>query len=226
MRKSPVSAKKLGIARRYTVREMDGLTIRKARPGDTNRIAQIMHGEPGQEAVALLRGEQNARTLGMALVRLPKSPQGWEHTVVVELDRQVVGIMQAGITPPRYRLTPRMAYLTFHVLGAIGTVRVLPRLRSRLRVQPKIPSGSYHISEMDVDPAFRNRGIGSALLGHAEDAARSGGIKLMSLTTNTVNPARSLYERYGFQVVETRTDRDFERYTGIRGRHLMVKELM
>jgi len=47
----------------------------------------------------------------------------------------------------------------------------------------------------------------------------------MSLTTTTINPARRLYERHGFHVVETKTDGAYERYTGIAGRHLMVKEL-
>jgi len=47
----------------------------------------------------------------------------------------------------------------------------------------------------------------------------------MSLTTHTSNPARRLYERHGYRVVETRTDPAYERYTGIEGRVLMVKEL-
>jgi len=48
---------------------------------------------------------------------------------------------------------------------------------------------------------------------------------LMSLTTHIANPARHLYERHGFRVVETRTDPDYERYTGIEGRVRMAKEL-
>ena len=47
----------------------------------------------------------------------------------------------------------------------------------------------------------------------------------MSLVTTVVNPARHLYERQGFKVVETRTDAEYERMTGIPGRNLMVKEL-
>ena len=47
----------------------------------------------------------------------------------------------------------------------------------------------------------------------------------MSLSTNTANPARRLYERHGFRIVETRTDSTYERLTGIEGRHLMVKAL-
>ncbi|MDO8615250.1 MAG: GNAT family N-acetyltransferase [Dehalococcoidia bacterium] len=87
------------------------------------------------------------------------------------------------------------------------------------------PDNTYHLSELHVDAALRGRGIGGALLGHAEGEARRQGRATMSLTTTTVNPARRLYERNGFRVVETRTDRDYERYTGIEGRHLMVKEL-
>lgn len=47
----------------------------------------------------------------------------------------------------------------------------------------------------------------------------------MALTTTTANPARRLYERHGYRVVETRTDTVYERYTGIQGRHRMVKDL-
>ena len=47
----------------------------------------------------------------------------------------------------------------------------------------------------------------------------------MSLTTSTANPARRLYERHGFRVVETRTDTAYKRYTEIDGRYLMVKDI-
>jgi ribosomal protein S18 acetylase RimI-like enzyme len=63
------------------------------------------------------------------------------------------------------------------------------------------------------------------LLDHAEAEARAGGIQVMSLTTTTDNPARRLYERHGFRIVETLTDDVYRRYTGIDGRYSMVKEL-
>ncbi|MBK6319202.1 MAG: GNAT family N-acetyltransferase [Dehalococcoidia bacterium] len=48
----------------------------------------------------------------------------------------------------------------------------------------------------------------------------------MSLTTTTSNPARRLYERHGFRVMETWTDPGFEQVTeGVAGRILMVKHL-
>lgn len=76
-----------------------------------------------------------------------------------------------------------------------------------------------------MDPRYRNRGIGGALLDYAEAEARAGGYTQMTLTTTTMNPARHLYERHEFRVVDTRTDPDYERYTGIPGRYRIVKDL-
>jgi ribosomal protein S18 acetylase RimI-like enzyme len=203
---------------------VEGLTIRKAIPGDTNRIAEIVSGEPGQEAIGLTGSAELAREFEMAMVRLPNSPMGWKSTVVAEANGRVVGIVQAGDVPD-FGVTPRLVYLAIQVFGPVKLMRLLPRLRARSRIQPKRPRGAYHIAEIDVDPSLRNQGIGSALLDHIETEARAGGYARMSLTTTTINPARRLYERHGFRVVETKADAAYERYTGIEGRHLMIKEL-
>lgn len=147
---------------------MEGLTFRRATPADTERIAEIIHGEPAQETVRMCGSVERARAMAYELVRMPGSAQGWDRSVVGELGGE---------------------------------------------------------SELHVHPRYRNRGIGSAALDYAEVEAQRLGHRHMSLTTTTTNPARRLYERRGFRVVETRTDPMYERYTGIPGRHLMVKEL-
>lgn len=63
---------------------MEGLTIRTATPGDTNRIAEILGGDPGAEAIALAGSPEKAIAFETGMVRLPNSPQGWRHTVVAE----------------------------------------------------------------------------------------------------------------------------------------------
>ena len=204
---------------------MDGLTFRRATPEDTERIAEIISGEPGQEAIGLTGNADRARALGMAWVRMPNSPQGWQHTVVAEMDGEVVAIMQAGSDPQEFKLTPAAALLAIRVLGPLRVLTHLPRLWARGRVQSQRPDGAYYIAELDVDPGYRNRGIGGAMLRYAEEKARRENCRLMSLTTHTSNPARHLYERHGYRVVETRTDPQYERHTGIDGRVLMVKEL-
>lgn len=203
---------------------MEGLVFRSATPADTERIATIINDPPGQEAVAIAGCVEAAREFGKALVRLPDSPQGWQRTIVVELDGQVVAVIQAGPPENDFSVTPRLAWLALRILG-VSIITALPRLRARQRVQVEPPAGSYYIAELHVDPSYRNRGIGSATLDYATEQARTAGYRQMSLSTTTVNPARRLYERHGFRVAGSRTDPAYERCTGIAGRHLMVKEL-
>ncbi len=45
----------------------------------------------------------------------------------------------------------------------------------------------------------RQRGLGAKMMERAEEQARAGGYAVMALHTRTSNPARSLYERCGFE---------------------------
>lgn len=204
---------------------MEGLAFRRATPEDTERIAEIMFGEPGREAIGLTLDRERAREISKAIVRLPGSPQGWQNTVLAELDGGPVGVLQAGVNPVGLTITPRLALTALRIFGPLAIFRVLRRLRARGRLDMKAPEGSYHIAEVHVDPHLRNRGIGGAMLGYAEKEARKQGCRQMSLVTTTENPARRLYERHGYRVVEKRTNPAYQRYTGIEGRVMMVKEL-
>lgn len=204
---------------------MNGLTFRRATPADTERIAEIMFGKPGREATGLALGEERAREISKVMVRIPDSPQGWQTTVLAELDGQSVGVLQAGINPVGVKMTAGLALAALRIFGFPGIFRLLPRLRARARLDMKAPEGSYHVAELHVDLSLRNRGIGGRMLSYAEEEASKNGFRSMSLVTTIDNPARRLYERHGFHVVETRTDAAYQRYTGIEGRVLMVKEL-
>lgn len=204
---------------------MDGLTIRRATKADTERIAEIMAGEPGGEATAIAGSAEGARRLWMDMVRIPGSPMGWEVTTIAEVDGQVLGVLQAGDQESSVKITPGLALLALRVAGPLGILGLVRRLRAQDRVKPAPIPGAYRVRELHVDPRHRGRGIGGTLLDYAEAQAREGGYAQMALTTTTANPARHLYERHGFRVVETKTDPVYERYTGIEGRHRMVKDL-
>src|SRR3990172_5968936 len=136
------------------------LPFRGATPDDPERIAEIIAGEPGQEAIGIGGSAELARSFGMALVRLRNSPQGWQHTVVAETNGEVVGIMQAGAATQTFRVTPAIALLSLRPFGLLRIPAVLQRFRARGRVQTNAPDGSYHIVELHVDPRYRNHGIG------------------------------------------------------------------
>ncbi len=202
---------------------MEGITFRPARLTDVDRIAEIIAGDPGQQAIGIAGDRDRARRLGIGFVKLEGSPQGWERTVVAELEGQVVGVLQAGPGIPSVGVTPAIALLTIRVFGT-GVFGFLRRFRAQERVHMQRPAGAYYIAELHVDPGLRGRGIGGALLDLAEERAREGGFPGMALGTTITNPARRLYERHGFRIVDQRTDPDYERYTGIPGRVLMAKD--
>ena len=67
--------------------------------------------------------------------------------------------------------------------------------------------------------------IGAFLLQCVDDYAIEQSATHISLTTSTENPARRLYERAGYTVVEQKTNARYERITGSAGRILMIKPL-
>jgi ribosomal protein S18 acetylase RimI-like enzyme len=204
---------------------VDGLIIRPAHREDLHRIAELISGDPGQEALGLVGNRRLARRLGMAWIISSGSTQGWKQSTIAELSGEAVGVIQAGGGLSEFNIGLSDVWLALRILGPLRSIAQIPRLNARARVQPKRPQGAYHIAELDVDPAHRNKGIGGALLDWAEAQAREQGFKQMSLTTTTNNPARRLYERHGFYIAETLTDDAYRRYTGIDGRHLMLKDL-
>lgn len=203
---------------------MADLIFRKATTEDTERIAEIMHSQPGPAIVGICGSVDRARKLGYAKARV-EGAQGWESTFVGEAAGEVVILLQVRRQPGGLRIPPALALQALRIFGPIGALRLLSRVRTEQKVSTGAPPGAYHIAELHTHPRHRNRGHGAAALDFAEEKARQGGHRQMSLVTDTTNPARRLYERHGFHVVETRTDPDYERITGIPGRHLMAKEL-
>lgn len=59
---------------------------------------------------------------------------------------------------------------------------------------------SWYVNVLATVKAARRRGAGTALLSAAETRARAGGYQHLSLITGDINPARSLYESFGFRV--------------------------
>ncbi len=203
---------------------MTQITFRHARHDETGRIAEIMFGDPPQEAVRVCESVERARRLCYMQVKTPELGLGWDRTLFAVLDGDPVTVLQAG-TQLGFAVTPRLIWQSIRILGPLRALRSLPYISAQRRVNAPAPEGSYHIAELHTHPDFRNRGLGKAALDHAEVEARKEGCSTMSLVTTVINPARHLYERQGFRVVETRTDEVYERMTGIPGRNLMVKEL-
>jgi ribosomal protein S18 acetylase RimI-like enzyme len=68
-------------------------------------------------------------------------------------------------------------------------------------------ANSVHIGDVQIEPPFRNRGYGTRAIERVFAIARSRGLHEVTLNVFRDNPARNLYERMGFKVVDLGFDK-------------------
>lgn len=205
---------------------MSEVAMRMATSGDVDRIIEIVNADLGAEPIALMGSIERAREYGSRLIKLDRIPNPARATVVAETSHGIIGVLQFEFGDrgrPHSRVD--VVRLLVSLLGPIGFLRRLSAVRSRSRIDIPIPPGSFHIANLQVDAARQGQGIGNQLLEWAEKEAHRLDAPRMTLITNTDHARTSWYERFGFRTTQTATDPTFERYTGIRGRILMEKDL-
>ncbi len=206
---------------------MTETTFRHAAKSDTNRIVEILIGDPEQVTTQVgikLFGVKNVDQLKMVARSMAKATGNWKFTTVAEQNGQVVGFLQ--VSEASLKMTLGLVFTAIRVYGILFTRELLPRISLLKRVQTDAPADAYIISEIHVAPEYRGQGLGFELLAHGETEARRLGHTTMALQTWTTNPATQLYERFGFKIVETITDDQFKELTGVAGNNLMLKELI
>ena len=196
-------------------------TIRQASATDIDALLAIMGDTPSDEQIGLSGNERRARHARRVLNEMlfAKSLPG---TAILIDNGDPIGLIKLG-EEASGNFSFGLAWMALRIFGPIGIVGLLSRLRSRERVDFVTPPDALHIAEVHVREDKRGKGYGELLLHYAEEQAVAQNRPRLSLSTTTANPARHLYERVGFTIVERKTDPDYERYTGIEGRILMVK---
>jgi ribosomal protein S18 acetylase RimI-like enzyme len=189
-------------------------------PGEAGALAALMLVDPSREMRALAGNMEHAADFQAALLEhsLAIDP---DHVIVALLDNRIVGFAEVstgGDVPP----LPVVARAALHAFGVGDTLRAAWRNLARLKVDFRTPEGALHLVELQVHPECRNQGVGAALLGHVVERAQAQGRAVVSLTTAIDNPARRLYERSGFRVVEEKRNPRYERLTGSPGRVLLT----
>jgi ribosomal protein S18 acetylase RimI-like enzyme len=130
---------------------------------------------PGQSAIEV--GRQRILTL-------TASPTYFATFTITEVGGAVVGALTGRLIPIPY---------------ARGDSADLPDPFAPLLELEAVASGSWYLNIIAVYPEFRGIGIGSMLLGRAEELARAAGASQISLIVEESNAgAHKLYLRHGF----------------------------
>jgi ribosomal protein S18 acetylase RimI-like enzyme len=183
------------------------LVVRPATPADPADALLYLSAKPYYDAYA--GSEARARSLLAAVYRRPGHAASYEVCSVAELEGTVAGVIAwfpVGEGDARAR---RFVSLTAPRVPPWRWPALLRHLRAAGTVSPHPPPGMLYVDALAVDPAYRRRGVATALLEHAERAAEASALDGVALDTGLQNePARALYTASGYSERDIRRARD------------------
>lgn len=132
--------------------------------------------------------------------------------MMCDLDR-IMAVMEVAFAPEwgeawtRRQVSDSLAFPHTHarLAGRDGAVPCGKGAAAGFTLVRAAP-GEEELLLVGVMPELRGNGIGAALLADAIERARIRGAQSMFLEMRENNPARSLYERHGFQPIGHRRD--------------------
>ena len=201
--------------------------IRPALSLDTQMAAHLVHMSMGRLADFLFSsgGKIKANTVLAKLVMQPRNRFSYQFADIAEVDGKTAGLLLSYPGWTMKHLEIPMGRQLVKIFGAVGFFRFL-RKSIPLVFCREAENDEYFINNIAVLPDFQGEGIGSQLMKHAEEKAIAERFQKCSLVVEISNTrARNLYERFGYQVVNTTKFIQLDRLIGCKGFHRMVKEL-
>jgi len=167
---------------------MPTATIRPARKSDASHLAVLVdiagEGMPSEMWGTMKAPGQSLLEFGRSRAARDTGAFSFRNAVMIEVDGEVAGCLID------YRLDD--PYDT-------GDLDALPAaVRPLVELEAQAP-GSWYINVLATFPEFRGLGLGSRLLGHAEERARAAGAREASIIVASENEgAVRLYARLGY----------------------------
>lgn len=166
---------------------------------------------------------QTAQGLLMRLFQRKSNRFSYQFTKVVTLSGNVSGLVVAYSGRVMKSLELPTAFNLIRVSGVRTFFRFVKRAFPLFGVK-EVENDEYFISNISIKPDSRGQGLGKFLLTGTEQTARERGFNKISLTVDVENTrALSLYERIGFNVIDTVKISSLYKRIGYNGFHRMVK---
>jgi ribosomal protein S18 acetylase RimI-like enzyme len=206
---------------------MQAITIRPALPSDSSHVARLIYLTMGIEADWLF-GQAKGHPTHQVLTELSahkKNRVSFSLAYMAERDGQIMGLLLAY---PGRMLSQLDRQTGWDILRLLGLTTFIHLARSQSAYDDLIEAKAdeFYISNLAVFPDFEGQGVGSRLMGHAEELARASGLLKCALIVSFVHEkARQLYERLGYKVISTYQSTHPKVAEGSGGYHRMVKPL-
>ena len=183
------------------------LTIRAAQATDASLAASMLHLSMGHLADHLF--QLDGKTIEAMIVKLfarDAGRFGHKSAFIAEFENSSVGLLIASRGDKVDRLNRETIP---HLIAVLGLAKALGFIH-RAFILPggrEAYDDEFFISNLGILPSMQGRSFGAQMLAYAEKLACGNDLKKCSLIVGWHNTnARRLYERIGYQVVETVQD--------------------
>lgn len=194
---------------------------------DAPLAGELLCATMGESGVLVLGNGDRERTLTVLRTYFigQRHRFSYEYCWMAELNGRVAGLLLGFPGREISHLDAALAGPTLGLYGLRGLARLLWRSWP-LVGHREAELDEFYIAHLATLPDFRCRGVGGALLAHAERLCREAGLEKCSLMVDLENEnARRLYEARGYRAVETVSTEFIRRRLRFKGYARMVKPL-
>jgi ribosomal protein S18 acetylase RimI-like enzyme len=202
----------------------NSLSIRPALPDDSQAALPLIRLSMGAEVDWLFGQEKNHPTDHVVEALFGRNHNRASHDAcwLAEQGGKIVGLLVAF---PGNELHPRDLWTGWQLVRIFGLPATL-RLARRQTVYGSLieaDADEFYVSNLAVDPGCQGSGIGTRMLSFCDELAGKKGFGKCSLIVTYDNPARRLYERWGYKIIHSYDIPHPVIAHGSGGYHRMVK---
>lgn len=204
---------------------MPEIKIRKAVREDYPFATEMIYASMGRFGDSALGFDDHAFTLKIleGFYIRTKNRFSYEISWVAEIDGKPAGVLVAFPGSEYWRKQMVMGRQAFQVYGYFKAMHLIIRSFA-LAAGTETERDELYISHLATDPKYRRKGIGTALLHHAETLMRQAGLSKCSLIVELDNLiAQKVYLENGFKIIEKVETPQFEKKFHTPGYYRMVK---
>jgi ribosomal protein S18 acetylase RimI-like enzyme len=197
--------------------------VRPARVVDLPGVAAVLQEAFSDKLRAIFsRQPEKVRTLLEAVYTGPVQ-RGYDGLLVADYDGRVIGTL---IIDPIFYTPEENRTFEHFAVRELGLPRMLWASFLLWLIGHTPENGEAYISDVGVEPDYQGEGVGQMLMDEAEQWALNHDRQRLTLWVAQSNArALRLYERSGFEVVDTRASLLTRMFFGIRHWYFMEKPL-
>jgi ribosomal protein S18 acetylase RimI-like enzyme len=177
------------------------ISLRPAEPRDDGAVGELMYATAAGRYDLYAGDRERALRLLAATIARRGNDTSREGVIVAEIDGEVAGALASfPVSESVRRRRNFIAYAVRH-RAPWHWPRLLRVAKMGETLGPEPPPDALYIDALATSERFRRRGVATALLGAADERARSFGLGKLALDTTAANSgARALYEGAGFRL--------------------------